>query len=112
MSISERLLELRKKNGDSQEQLADKLEVSRQAVSKWESGQGNPDLENVIKLSEIYGVSTDYILKGVPTAIEFDQSKTQMDPAVQKTMHVIMLVGGLSLISFLFIAGLRILSAL
>lgn len=62
MNIADRLKELRKKAGYSQEQLAGMLDVSRQAVSKWESAQGNPDIENLVKLTKIYHVSADYIL--------------------------------------------------
>ena len=51
MNIAERLQELRKKAGYSQEQVAEMLGISRQAISKWESGQGNPEIDNVIKLS-------------------------------------------------------------
>ena len=48
----------------SQEELADRMGVSRQAVSKWESEQSTPDLEKIIIMSELFGVTTDYILKG------------------------------------------------
>ncbi len=64
MDISERLQELRKKEGYSQEQVAEMLGLSRQAISKWESGQGKPEIDNIIKLTEIYHVSADYILLG------------------------------------------------
>lgn len=64
MILSDRLQELRKTHQFSQEQLAEKLDVSRQAVSKWESGQANPDINNIIKLSKLYKVTTDYILLG------------------------------------------------
>lgn len=64
MTLPGRLQELRKSYHMSQEQLAEKLDVSRQAISKWESGQANPDINNIMKLSNIYGVSTDYILTG------------------------------------------------
>lgn len=63
MILSEKILALRKKSGLSQEELAYQLEVSRQSVSKWESGASIPDLERIIKLSSIFGVSTDYLLK-------------------------------------------------
>lgn len=63
MGLSERITDLRKKNGWSQEELAEKLGVSRQAVSKWESGQATPDLDKVINLSNVFGVTTDYLLK-------------------------------------------------
>lgn len=62
--MEERINLLRKKMGLSQEELANKIGVSRQAVSKWESGQSMPDLDKIIALSDLFGVSTDYILKG------------------------------------------------
>ena len=65
MTFAEKLQKLRKQNGLSQEQLAEKLNVSRQAVSKWESEQSIPDLEKVILMSNYFGVTTDYILKGI-----------------------------------------------
>lgn len=67
MTLSDRLQKLRKTHNLSQEQLAEKLDVSRQAISKWESGQANPDINNLLKLSNIYEVSTDYILLGKDT---------------------------------------------
>jgi transcriptional regulator with XRE-family HTH domain len=63
MIFADKLIVLRKKMGLSQEELADRLDVSRQAVSKWESGQTTPDLEKIIKLSSLFNVSTDYLLK-------------------------------------------------
>ena len=65
MNIADRIQYLRKQNGYSQEELADKVGVSRQAVSKWESEQSTPDLEKVIIMSELFEVTTDYILKGI-----------------------------------------------
>jgi transcriptional regulator with XRE-family HTH domain len=64
VSFSERLRKLRKEKGFSQEELADRIGISRQAVSKWESGQSNPDTNNLIILSELYGISLDVLLKG------------------------------------------------
>lgn len=61
--LAEKITEERKKNGWSQEELAEKLGVSRQAVSKWESAGSVPDLQRVIQLAELFGVSTDYLLK-------------------------------------------------
>ena len=69
MDIAERLQELRKKAGYSQEQVADMLGLSRQAISKWESGQGKPEIDNVVKLTELYHVSADYILLGTEKQI-------------------------------------------
>ncbi len=68
MNISDRIQSLRKINGISQEALADRLGVSRQAVSKWESEQSLPDLEKIILMSEFFDVTTDYILKGIEPA--------------------------------------------
>ena len=63
MILGEKIARLRRKNGWSQEELADKMEVSRQAVSKWESGQTMPDLERILRLSPLFGVTIDYLLK-------------------------------------------------
>jgi transcriptional regulator with XRE-family HTH domain len=63
MIFADKLIDLRKKNGWSQEELAEKLNVSRQAVSKWEGAQSVPDMARIIQLSELFGVSTDYLLK-------------------------------------------------
>ena len=63
MILAEKITEERKKNGWSQEELADKLGVSRQAVSKWESAGSIPELQKIIQLSELFNVSTDYLLK-------------------------------------------------
>ena len=63
MMFADKLIRLRKKAGWSQEELAARLHVSRQAVSKWEGAQSVPDLEKIVRLSELFGVSTDYLLK-------------------------------------------------
>ena len=63
MVFGEKLQQLRKKNGMSQEQLAAQITVSRQAVSKWELGESIPDTENILQLSELFKVSIDYLLK-------------------------------------------------
>lgn len=63
MILSEKLIQLRKKNGWSQEELAEKLGVSRQSVSKWEGALSVPELDKILQLSGIFGVSTDYLLK-------------------------------------------------
>ena len=63
MIFADKLIDLRKKNGWSQEELAEKLGVSRQAVSKWEGAQSIPDLSRVIAMADLFGVSTDYLLK-------------------------------------------------
>ncbi|MCM1132354.1 MAG: helix-turn-helix domain-containing protein [Ruminococcus flavefaciens] len=63
MILADKIIELRKKAGISQEELAEKLGVSRQSVSKWEMAQSTPDLNRILKMSEIFGVTTDYLLK-------------------------------------------------
>lgn len=63
MNFSEKLLTLRKAHDLTQEQLAEKLAVSRQSVSKWESGQAAPELEKIVAMSAIFDVTTDYLLK-------------------------------------------------
>lgn len=63
MILADKIINERKKNGWSQEELADMLGVSRQSVSKWEGAQAVPDLQKILKLAEIFGVSTDYLLK-------------------------------------------------
>lgn len=63
MILAEKIMNLRKKNGWSQEELAEKLNISRQSVSKWESGASIPDIDKIIAMSGIFGVSTDYLLK-------------------------------------------------
>ena len=63
MILAEKIMQLRKKNGWSQEELAEQLNVSRQSVSKWESAQSIPDLNKILAMSELFGVSTDYLLK-------------------------------------------------
>ena len=61
--LSEKIINLRKSRGWSQEELAEKLDVSRQSVSKWESGVSNPELDKIVAMSTLFGVSTDYLLK-------------------------------------------------
>jgi len=63
MILADKIIQLRKKSGWSQEELANRLGVTRQSVSKWEGGQSVPDLERLLQMSRIFGVSTDYLLK-------------------------------------------------
>lgn len=63
MILAEKIVELRKKSGWSQEEFAEQLGVSRQAVSKWEGAQSVPDLDRILSMSRLFGVSTDYLLK-------------------------------------------------
>ena len=63
MILADKLIKLRKKSGMSQEELAEVMQVSRQAVSKWESAQTVPDLQKILALASLFGVTTDYLLK-------------------------------------------------
>ena len=62
MKLNEKILTLRKKQGLSQEELAERLNVSRQAVSRWEVGSAQPDASNILQLSKLFGVTADYLL--------------------------------------------------
>ncbi len=71
MILSEKIMMLRKKSGWSQEELAERLDISRQSVSKWESGASIPDLERIVNMSQLFGVTTDYLLKDEIEEAEF-----------------------------------------
>lgn len=77
--LSERLRQFRKNAGLSQEQLAEALDISRQAVSKWESGTTSPDIHNIIQLGKLYGVSTDSILLGESSAPQKEEKPPVRD---------------------------------
>ena len=62
MKLYEKIIKLRKSNGWSQEELAEKLDLSRQAISRWENGTALPDANNILQLSKIFGVTSDYLL--------------------------------------------------
>ena len=78
MNTAQRLQQLRKERGLSQEALAEQLGVSRQAVSKWESGQTMPDVEKIVAASEEFGVTTDWLLKGVRPAEELAPARRKL----------------------------------
>lgn len=70
MILADKIIELRKKSGMTQDELAEKLDVSRQSVSKWEAAQSTPDLSRVLKMADLFSVSTDMLLRD-----EFDLSQ-------------------------------------
>lgn len=84
MNISNKIIALRKQKGWSQEDLAEKLDVSRQSVSKWESGSSVPDITRILQMSEIFGVTTDYLLKGDSIALLENSPKDETDRSVQE----------------------------
>ena len=83
MILADKIIRLRKKNGWSQEELAEKMNVSRQAVSKWESAQTIPDLEKILQLGVLFGVTTDYLLKDEIEEEEFSNDDSS-DATVKK----------------------------
>ena len=86
MTFSEKLYQLRRQKGMSQEELADRLEVSRQAVSRWEMGSTLPDAKNLLQLSDIFGVSIDYLLRdGMETDRREETAFRQFDTPAPKT---------------------------
>ena len=86
MELSEKLYQLRKQQGLSQEQLAGQLNVSRQAVSKWESGTATPETEKLLAISNYFKVSLDYLMK---ESIEtFDTTAAKPEPANSSSQEV------------------------
>lgn len=112
MDISERLQELRKKEGYSQEQVAEMLGLSRQAISKWESGQGKPEIDNIIKLTEIYHVSADYILLGTEKVSVPVPEKKKLSHEYKKAIGIIAIIAATAIVTVLFITALGLLSQL
>ena len=91
MDFSEKLLTLRKSRNLTQEELAEQLDVSRQSVSKWESGQAVPELDKIVALSRIFDVTTDYLLK--PSEIDELSVRAEMLEQQQKKLEGEMLKG-------------------
>lgn len=93
MIISEKIMSLRKQYGWSQEELADLVGVSRQSVSKWESATSMPDIQKIIKMSEVFGVSVDYLLKDEIDLPESSNAETTEDIAsdVEKPIKTVSL---------------------
>lgn len=84
MILGDKIMNLRKKNAWSQEELAEKLGVSRQSISKYESAQVVPDMEKILKLSRIFGVTTDYLLKDEIEDLEFLDEDFEEDKKLVK----------------------------
>ncbi|NLO86904.1 MAG: helix-turn-helix transcriptional regulator [Clostridiales bacterium] len=80
MALSEKLYALRKKSGLSQEQLAEHLGVSRQAISKWETGQSIPENEKILAISNYFNVSLDYLMKDIDSQDNIPQITQNVHP--------------------------------
>ena len=85
MIFADKLITLRKKAGWSQEELAEKLNVTRQSVSKWEGAQSVPDIDKILQLSCLFGVTTDYLLKDDAAEPEYTEDDTSPLPRVTLT---------------------------
>lgn len=101
LNLAENLQLLRKKNRLSQEELADKLSISRQAVSKWESGQSTPDLNKLIILAELYNVTIDSLLKdingfSIDKSSIFKKEKLEYEKVNNKNKQVILNINSAS----------------
>ncbi len=90
MILADKIIRLRKREGWSQEELAERMDVSRQAVSKWESAQSTPDLDRILRLCELFGVSTDYLLRdeqgaedSTPSPAGIERRRVSMDDAAR-----------------------------
>ena len=82
MTFSDKLIALRRKAGWSQEELAERLNVSRQSVSKWESAQSMPDIDKIVQLSSLFSVTTDYLLKDGQAEQEYTEDDTSPLPRI------------------------------
>lgn len=87
MIFADKLILLRKKAGWSQEELAEQMNVTRQSVSKWEGAQSVPDLDKMIRLSELFGVSTDYLLKDEIEEAEYINASNDMPSLKRVSME-------------------------
>ena len=99
MKLSDKIIKLRKTNGWSQEELAEKLDVSRQAISRWESTAAQPDATNILKLSKLFGVTTDYLLNeeyesdnDLPKVKEINQEGISQILIFMVTLEVMVLI--------------------
>ncbi|WP_456065907.1 helix-turn-helix domain-containing protein [Gemmiger sp.] len=83
MTFSDKLIALRRKAGWSQEELAERLNVSRQSVSKWEGAQSMPDIDKIVQMSSLFGVTTDYLLKDGQAEPEYTEDDTSPLPRIK-----------------------------
>ena len=95
MKLSDKIINLRKVHGWSQEDLAEKLNVSRQAISRWENETALPDAQNILQISKLFGVTTDYLLNddyksdGDIPAVQTAANETEYLFSKKKRQHLI-----------------------
>lgn len=126
MTLSDKIIQLRKANGWSQEDLAERLNVSRQSISRWEGATAQPDATNILQLSKLFGVTTDYLLNNeyesdndLPKVKQLNSDGVHQIMIFMVTLEVMILViqfmttiilqnvffGGLSFIPFIAVIG-------
>ncbi len=92
MKLSDKLITLRKENGWSQEDFAENLDVSRQAISRWENGTALPDAQNILQISKLFNVSADYLLnddyEGETDISAVEMAATQAKTLVRKEKYL------------------------
>ena len=110
MIFKEKLLELRKQKGWSQEELGNNLDVSRQTISKWESGQSTPEMEKLVKISEIFEISLDELIIGIKNEVKdsVEDNKRADKPKKSKIKLVFMILLILVLLSFFGVITYRV----
>lgn len=101
MALSEKLYTLRRKNGLSQEQLAEQLNVSRQAISKWEAGQSIPESDKLLSISNYFNVSLDYLMKEDETQdtiseTEHINTSLQTGDRTRWLLGIVICIGGIA----------------
>ena len=113
MKLSDKLIALRKENGWSQEDFAEKLDVSRQAISRWENGTALPDAQNILQISKLFHVTADYLLNDdyneEVNISEAEISAEETKPSVRKNKHLhllsICLIILLSVCAIIYVAN-------
>ena len=99
MKLPDKIIKLRKATGISQEELAERLNVSRQAISRWENGSALPDAQNILQISKLFGVTADYLLND---DYESDSDIPAVKTATQETENLFLRKKQLHLISAIF----------
>ena len=92
MKLEEKLMKLRKENAWSQEEFADKLNVSRQTVSKWELGQTTPDTDNLTKIASIFGISVNDLLDENANPIEKNSKSSNKNGSLVKILILVVIL--------------------
>lgn len=111
MKLQDKIIEHRKANGWSQEDFADKLNVSRQAISRWENGTALPDVQNILQISKLFHVTTDYLLNddyGSDSDIPAVKTATEETEALfmkKKQLHLVVAIS-FSIASLCWIIGI------